>query len=104
MAEGSLPVVSIVDNGSGFFESSASKGLERPMRIKDIRASLHGFSIAIPLLEGRVQGYGRAEQTHFVFCEVATDDGQVASGLTGNFLARGVSARPAEQRMPVRRA
>lgn len=60
------------------------------MKIKDIRASLHGFSITIPLLEGRVEGYGRAEQTHFVFCEVETDDGHVGYGLTGHFLARAV--------------
>lgn len=57
------------------------------MKIKDIRASLHGFSIEIPLLEGKVQGYGREEQTHFVFCEVETDEGIVGYGLTGHFLA-----------------
>ncbi|NNU80172.1 mandelate racemase/muconate lactonizing enzyme family protein [Halovulum dunhuangense] len=60
------------------------------MKIKDIRASLHGFSIEIPLLEGRVQGYGREEQTVFVFCEVETDEGIVGYGLTGHFLARAV--------------
>src|SRR3546814_17296737 len=68
----------------------ASKCLERSMKIKDIRASLHGFSISIPLLEGRVQGYGREEQTHFVFCEVETDEGHVGYGLTGHFLAKSV--------------
>lgn len=60
------------------------------MKIKDIRASLHGFSIEIPLLKGRVQGYGREEQTVFVFCEVETDEGIVGYGLTGHFLARAV--------------
>ncbi|MGE5767573.1 MAG: mandelate racemase/muconate lactonizing enzyme family protein, partial [Bacteroidota bacterium] len=60
------------------------------MKIKDIRASLHGFSITIPLLEGRVQGYGREEQTHFVFCDVETDEGHVGYGLTGHFLAKSV--------------
>src|SRR3546814_3771010 len=71
------------------------------MKIKDIRASLHGFSIALPLLEGRVQGYGREEQTHFVFCEVETDDGQVGYGLTGHFLARAVIAALHEHVLPV---
>jgi L-alanine-DL-glutamate epimerase-like enolase superfamily enzyme len=60
------------------------------MLIKDIRASLHGFSIEIPLLEGRVAGYGREEQTHFVFCQVETDEGIVGYGLTGHFLSRAV--------------
>ena len=60
------------------------------MKIKDIRASLHGFSITIPLLEGRVEGYGREEQKHFVFCEVETDEGHVGYGLTGHFLAKSV--------------
>lgn len=60
------------------------------MRIDDIRASLHGFSITIPLLEGRVEGYGREEQKHFVFCIVETDEGHVGYGLTGHFLARAV--------------
>lgn len=60
------------------------------MKIKDIRASLHGFSIEIPLLQGRVQGYGREEQTVFVFCEVETDEGIIGYGLTGHFLARAV--------------
>ena len=60
------------------------------MKIADIRASLHGFSIEIPLLEGKVQGYGREEQTHFVFVEVETDEGHIGYGLTGHFLARAV--------------
>jgi L-alanine-DL-glutamate epimerase-like enolase superfamily enzyme len=60
------------------------------MIIQDIKASLHGFSIEIPLLEGRVEGYGREEQTHFVFCQVETDEGIVGYGLTGHFLSRAV--------------
>jgi len=60
------------------------------MKIGDIRASLHGFSIEIPLLEGRVQGYGREELKVFVFCQVETEDGIVGYGLTGHFLARAV--------------
>jgi L-alanine-DL-glutamate epimerase-like enolase superfamily enzyme len=60
------------------------------VKVSDIRASLHGFSIEIPLLEGRVEGYGREEQKHFVFCEVETDEGHVGYGLTGHFLARAV--------------
>jgi L-alanine-DL-glutamate epimerase-like enolase superfamily enzyme len=71
------------------------------MKIKDIRASLHGFSITIPLLEGRVQGYGREEQTHFVFCEVETDEGHVGYGLTGHFLAKAVIAALHEHVLPV---
>lgn len=60
------------------------------MKIQDIRASLHGFSIEIPLIEGCVEGYGRAEQTRFVFCEVETDQGHVGYGLTGHFLSHAV--------------
>src|SRR3546814_4662809 len=71
------------------------------MKIKDIRASLHGFSISIPLLEGRVQGYGREEQTHFVFCEVETDEGHVGYGLTGHFLAKSVIVALHEHVLPV---
>ena len=71
------------------------------MKIKDIRASLHGFSIAIPLLEGRVEGYGRAEQTHFVFCEVETDEGIVGYGLTGHFLAQSVIVALEKHVLPV---
>jgi len=62
------------------------------MRIKDIRASLHTTSIEIPLLEGKVAGYGREEQKVFVFCEVETEDGMVGYGLTGHFLAHAVVA------------
>jgi L-alanine-DL-glutamate epimerase-like enolase superfamily enzyme len=71
------------------------------MKIKDIRASLHGFSIEIPLLEGRVQGYGRAEQTHFVFCEVETDEGIIGYGLTGHFLAQSVIVALEKHILPV---
>src|SRR3546814_15755548 len=91
MAKAPHSWLSIVDNDSRFLESWASKCLERSMKIKDIRASLHGFSISIPLLEGRVQGYGREEQTHFVFCEVETDEGHVGYGLTGPSLPTSVT-------------
>lgn len=60
------------------------------MRIKDIRASVHTTSIDVPLLEGQVRGYGRAEQREFVFCEVETDEGLTGVALTGHFLARSV--------------
>ncbi|WP_159588267.1 mandelate racemase/muconate lactonizing enzyme family protein [Chelativorans xinjiangense] len=70
------------------------------MRIADIKASLHGFSIEIPLLEGRVQGYGREEQKHFVFCRVETDEGHVGYGLTGHFLARSVIVALEEHVLP----
>jgi L-alanine-DL-glutamate epimerase-like enolase superfamily enzyme len=61
-----------------------------PARIADIRASIHTTQIAIPLLEGKVAGYGREEQKEFVFCEVQTDRGASGFGLTGHFLARSV--------------
>jgi L-alanine-DL-glutamate epimerase-like enolase superfamily enzyme len=61
-----------------------------PVRIADIRASIHTTQIAIPLLEGKVAGYGREEQKEFVFCEVETDQGVSGFGLTGHFLARSV--------------
>lgn len=70
------------------------------MKIKDVRSSLHGFSIKIPLLEGRVQGYGREEQKHFVFCEVETDEGHVGYGLTGHFLAKSVIVALREHVLP----
>lgn len=71
------------------------------MKIKDIRASLHGFSIEIPLLDGKVKGYGREEQTHFVFCEVETDEGIVGYGLTGHFLAQSVIVALEKHVLPV---
>jgi L-alanine-DL-glutamate epimerase-like enolase superfamily enzyme len=70
------------------------------MKIKNIKASLHGFSITIPLLEGRVEGYGREEQKHFVFCVVETDEGHVGYGLTGHFLAKSVIVALHEHVLP----
>ena len=32
------------------------------MKIKNIKASIHSTAISVPLLEGKVQGYGREEQ------------------------------------------
>jgi L-alanine-DL-glutamate epimerase-like enolase superfamily enzyme len=64
--------------------------LAAPVRITAIRASIHTTSIDIPLLEGKVAGYGREEQKEFVFCEVETDKGVSGFGLTGHFLARSV--------------
>ena len=60
------------------------------MKIKDIRASVHTTSIEVPLLPGRVSGYGRQEQKEFVFCEVETDEGLTGVSITGHFLARAV--------------
>jgi L-alanine-DL-glutamate epimerase-like enolase superfamily enzyme len=60
------------------------------MKIKNIRASIHSTAITVPLLEGKVQGYGREEQKEFVFCEVETDDGLAGLAITGHFLARSV--------------
>jgi len=65
--------------------------LAEPIQIRNIRASLHTTSIEIPLLEGRVDGYGREEQKEFVFCEVETDRGISGFGLTGHFLASAVA-------------
>ena len=60
------------------------------MKIKNIRASIHTSTTAVPLLDGKVQGYGREEQKEFVFCEVETDDGLSGLAITGHFLARSV--------------
>ncbi len=71
--------------------SEAREAFSRPVRIESIRASIHTTSIAIPLLEGKVAGYGREEQKEFVFCEVETDHGASGFGLTGHFLTRSVA-------------
>lgn len=70
--------------------AAPSQELGRGLRIKDIRASIHTTSIAIPLLDGKVAGYGREEQKEFVVCEVETEDGVSGIGLTGHFLAHAV--------------
>jgi L-alanine-DL-glutamate epimerase-like enolase superfamily enzyme len=64
--------------------------LSSPVKIASIRASRHTVSIEVPLIEGKVAGYGRDEQKEFVFCEVETDCGASGFGLTGHFLARSV--------------
>lgn len=71
------------------------------MKIKDIRASLHTTSIEIPLLSGRVEGYGREEQKVFVVCEVETDEGITGIGLTGHFLAHAVVAALEKHFLPL---
>lgn len=71
------------------------------MKIKDIRTSLHTTSIEIPLLAGKVAGYGREEQKLFVVCEVETDEGIVGYGLTGHFLAQAVVAALEKHFLPV---
>src|SRR3546814_15942187 len=58
--------------------------------IRNIRATIHTTSIDIPLLDGKVAGYGREEQKEFVFCEVENDQGVSGFGLTGHLLARSV--------------
>ena len=70
------------------------------MRIANITASLHGFSIEIPLFEGRIEGYGREEQKQFVFCIVETGEGHLGYGLTGHFLARSVIVALHEHVLP----
>lgn len=64
--------------------------LSSPVKITAIRATRHTASIEVPLIEGKVAGYGREEQKEFVFCEVETDRGTSGFGLTGHFLARSV--------------
>jgi L-alanine-DL-glutamate epimerase-like enolase superfamily enzyme len=64
--------------------------MSSPVKIASIRATRHTVSIEVPLLEGKVAGYGREEQKEFVFCEVETDCGTSGFGLTGHFLARSV--------------
>ncbi|WP_028922431.1 mandelate racemase/muconate lactonizing enzyme family protein [Pseudonocardia acaciae] len=71
------------------------------MKIKDIRASVHTTSIEVPLLSGKVSGYGREEQREFVFCEVETDQGLTGVAITGHFLARSVVAALHEHFLPV---
>lgn len=71
------------------------------MKIKDIRASVHTMSIEVPLLTGKIRGYGRAEQREFVFCEVETDDGSTGVALTGHFLAQSVVAALEHHFLPV---
>jgi L-alanine-DL-glutamate epimerase-like enolase superfamily enzyme len=71
------------------------------MKIKNIRASVHTTSIEVPLLDGKISGYGRAEQREFVFCEVETDDGYSGVAVTGHFLARAVAVALEEYFLPV---
>jgi L-alanine-DL-glutamate epimerase-like enolase superfamily enzyme len=71
------------------------------MKIKDIRASVHTTSIDVPLLTGKVSGYGREEQREFVFCEVETDEGLTGVALTGHFLARSVVVALERHFLPV---
>ena len=71
-------------------DAGAAALLAEPVRITDIRASIHTTSIVIPLLKGKVAGYGREEQKEFVFCQVETDRGASGFGLTGHFLAHSV--------------
>jgi L-alanine-DL-glutamate epimerase-like enolase superfamily enzyme len=72
-----------------------------PVRIENIRASIHTTSIAIPLLKRKVAGYGREEQKEFVVCEVETDQGTSGFGLTGHFLARSVVAALERHFLPI---
>lgn len=79
----------------------AAETLGSEMKIKNIRASVHTTSIDVPLLAGKVSGYGRAEQREFVFCEVETDDGLTGLALTGHFLASSVAVALEEHFLPV---
>lgn len=72
-------------------DAATEAKLAEPIQIRNIRASLHTTTIEIPLLEGRVDGYGREEQKEFVLCEVETDKGISGFGLTGHFLASAVA-------------
>jgi L-alanine-DL-glutamate epimerase-like enolase superfamily enzyme len=64
--------------------------MAKPLTIQDIRASRHTTETVIPLLEGKVAGYGREEQKEFVVCQVEDGDGHVGAAVTGHFLARSV--------------
>jgi L-alanine-DL-glutamate epimerase-like enolase superfamily enzyme len=73
------------------FAKRAQEALRaQPVSITKIQASIHTTSIAVPLLQGKVAGYGREEQKEFVVCEVETDQGASGIGLTGHFLTRSV--------------
>ena len=50
------------------------------MKIKDIKASIHQYSVTLPMINKPL------EQRHFVFCEVETDEGIRGCGITGAFL------------------
>jgi L-alanine-DL-glutamate epimerase-like enolase superfamily enzyme len=50
------------------------------MKIKDIRASVHHYSVRLPMIDKPL------EERHFVFCEVETDEGIKGCGITGAFL------------------
>ena len=80
---------------------TAEATMSKPVRITAIRATIHTTSIDIPLLEGKVAGYGREEQQEFVVCEVETDAGVSGFGLTGHFLARSVAEALNRHFLPV---
>lgn len=73
----------------------------RPLRIKDIRASVHTVSITVPLLAEKISGYGREEQREFVFCEVEADEGLTGVAVTGHFLAHSVVSALERHFLPV---
>ena len=68
----------------------AEASVDASFIIKDIRASVHTISIQIPLLSEKIAGFGREEQTEFVFCEVETAAGVTGIGMTGQFLPHAV--------------
>src|SRR3546814_6109238 len=83
--------MSMSETATKSLDDSSSRLNRAPaVAIRNMRATIHTTSIDIPLLDGKVAGYGREEQKEFVFCEVETDQGVSGFGLTGHFLARSV--------------
>jgi L-alanine-DL-glutamate epimerase-like enolase superfamily enzyme len=87
--------------GGGSRGRQGTLGAGGLVKIKDIRASVHTTTTVVPLLPGRLSGYGRDEQREFVFCEVETDDGLSGVALTGHFLTRAVVAALTQHFLPV---
>lgn len=50
------------------------------MKIKDIKASVHQYSVTLPMIDKPL------EHRQFVFCEVETDEGLKGCGITGAFM------------------
>jgi L-alanine-DL-glutamate epimerase-like enolase superfamily enzyme len=65
------------------------------MQIKDIRPSVHGVDVTVPLIDAPI------ENRKFVFCEVETDDGHVGYALTGHFLPSAVATALTDSFLPL---
>ncbi len=65
------------------------------MKIKDIRPSVHGVDVTVPLIDKPI------ENRKFVFCEVETDEGHVGYALTGHFLPSAVATALKDSFLPL---